>query len=83
MPHHSTYRRILAEVIDVEELESMASDFLKSRPKAGHSVVIVIDGKTLRGSIGSPTERGIHLMAAYLPQEKLVLAQVEVDGKEN
>jgi predicted transposase YbfD/YdcC len=83
MPHHSTYRRILEEVIDVHELEEMVSQFLKGRPKAGRSVVIVIDGKTLRGTIPSPTERGIHLLAAYLPTEKLVLAQVEVDGKEN
>jgi predicted transposase YbfD/YdcC len=83
MPHHSTYRRILEDVIEVSELETLVSRFLKSRPKAGRSVVIVIDGKTLRGSIPSAGERGIHLLAAYLPMEKLVLAQVEVDGKEN
>jgi predicted transposase YbfD/YdcC len=83
MPHHSTYRRILAEVIDVEELETMVSQYLKGQPKAGRSAVIVIDGKTLRGTIPSATERGIHLLAAYLPNEKLVLAQMEVDGKEN
>jgi predicted transposase YbfD/YdcC len=83
MPHHSTYRRILEDVIEVNELEGMVSQFLKSRPKAGRSVVIVIDGKTLRGTIPSATERGIHLLAAYLPAEKLVLAQVEVEGKEN
>ena len=83
MPHHSTYRRILEEVIEVDKLEEMASQFLKSLPKAGRSMVIVIDGKTLRGTIPSATERGIHLLAAYLPEEKLVLAQVEVDGKEN
>jgi hypothetical protein len=81
MPHHSTYRRILEEVIDVEELEMLVSQFLKSRPKAGRSVVIVIDGKTLRGTIPSATKRGIHLLTAYMPKEKLVLAQMEVDGK--
>lgn len=83
MPHHSTYRRILEEVIDVVELEELVSQFLKSRPKTGRSVVIVIDGKTIRGTIPSATEPGIHLLAAYLPSEKLVLAQVEVEGKEN
>lgn len=83
MPHHSTYRRILEEGIEVAELEEMASRFLQSRPKAGRSAVIVIDGKTLRGTIPSATEAGIHLLAAYLPAEKLVLAQVEVAGKEN
>lgn len=83
MPHHSTYRRILEDVISIHELEAMASQFLKSRPKAGRSAVVVIDGKTLRGTIPSATERGVHLLAAYLPAEKLVLAQVEVEGKEN
>jgi predicted transposase YbfD/YdcC len=83
MPHHSTYRRILEEVIEIDRLEEMASQFLKSRPKAGRSVVIVIDGKTLRGTIPSATKRGIHLLAAFLPAEQLVLAQVEVEGKEN
>jgi len=83
MPHHSTYRRIFEEVVDIQELESMTSRFLRSRPKAGRSVVVVIDGKVLRGTISSPNERGIYLLAAYLPEEKLVLAQVEVDGKEN
>jgi hypothetical protein len=28
MPHHSTYRRILAEVVNVEELEAMSSAYL-------------------------------------------------------
>ena len=83
MPHHSTYRRILEEVIEIGELETMVSQFFKSRPKAGRSMVIVMDGKTLRGTIPSATERGIHLLAAFLPAEKLVLAQVEVEGKEN
>jgi predicted transposase YbfD/YdcC len=83
MPHHSTYRRILEDVIDISELESMISQFLKSRPKAGRSAVIVIDGKTLRGTIPSASERGVHLLSAYLPAEKLVLGQIEVGKKEN
>ena len=58
MPHHSTYRRILEEVI----FEKLVSQFLKSRPKAGRSVVIVMDGKTLRGTIPSATQRGLHLL---------------------
>jgi hypothetical protein len=28
MPHHSTYRRILSEVVNVEELEQMSSAYL-------------------------------------------------------
>ena len=40
-------------------------------------------GKTLRGSIGTGETRGEHLLAAYLPGEGVVLAQVAVDRKEN
>jgi hypothetical protein len=64
MLHHSTYQWILVDVIAVSELEAMVSRSLKSRPKAGRSVVIVMDGKTLRGSIPSAPGRGMHLIAA-------------------
>ena len=37
----------------------------------------------MRGSIAAGQTRGTHLLAAYLPSEGVVLAQVEVDGKEN
>ena len=49
----------------------------------GRLVQVTIDGKTLRGSIAAGQTRGTHLLAAYLPGEGVVLAQVEVDGKEN
>ena len=45
--------------------------------------LVVIDGKTLRGSMPAGRSRGVHLMAAYLPGEGVVLAQVEVEGKEH
>ena len=54
MPHHSTYRRILADVIEIGQLETLVSRFLQSRSKAGRSVVIVIDGKTLQGTFLLP-----------------------------
>jgi hypothetical protein len=47
------------------------------------SLVVALDGKTLRGTIPLGQTRGVHLLAAYLPQEGLVLAQVEVDRQEN
>ena len=49
----------------------------------GRLVQVTIDGKTLRGSIAAGQTRGTHLLAAYLLGEGVVLAQVEVDGKEN
>jgi hypothetical protein len=42
-----------------------------------------VDGKTLRGTIPLGQTRGVHLVAAYLPEQGVVLAQLQVDTKEN
>jgi predicted transposase YbfD/YdcC len=84
MPHHSTYRRILSEVIDLEELEQAIEGYLSQLPRRGREVVIVIDGKSLRGTITAKDPFGLHLLAAYLPGEGIVLMQMEVEKeKEN
>ena len=86
-PHRTTYSRILGKVIDVEEFEGVVRDFFTSAVgnglEEGRWVQVNIDGKTLRGSISAGQSRGVHLLAAYVPGEHLVLAQVEVDGREN
>jgi len=80
MPHHSTYRRIMAEVIDTDELEFFVSDYLVGKQYFGKKVLLSIDGKTLRGTLNDKQE-GTYLLAAYLPSEGLVLMEVEVEGK--
>lgn len=82
-PCANTYRNILGRVIDIEEFEQVVHDFFASQPNAGQSLVIALDGKTLRGTIAAGQTRGQHLLAAYLPAEGWVLFQVEVEGKEN
>jgi len=47
------------------------------------SILITIDGKTLKGTIPKGKTRGVHLLAAYLPGEGVVLLQIEVGDKEN
>jgi predicted transposase YbfD/YdcC len=42
-----------------------------------------MDGKTVRGTIPSGEQHGTHLLSIYLPHQGLVLAQAEVDRKEN
>ena len=42
-----------------------------------------LDGKTLRGTIAAGQSQGLHLLAAFLPEEGWVLMQVEVEGQEN
>lgn len=83
LPHQNTFRRILTEVVSPTELETTVATFLRDLPRSGQSVLIAIDGKTVRGTIGEEHPRGEHLLAAYLPEEGLVLLQVATGTKEN
>lgn len=80
MPHHSTYRRILQEVIQVEELEQMVSEYLTGKKHLGKQVLIAIDGKVVRGTLDENQE-GTYLLAAYLPEKGLVLMEIKIAGK--
>jgi predicted transposase YbfD/YdcC len=82
MPSHNTIRRIL-QMVDPAALQAIENDFLGAKEAAERSVLITIDGKTLRGTICAGASQGVHLLAAYLPQESLVIAQVAVGNKEN
>ena len=82
-PHRTTYSRILGSTLSVEDFERVVGAFFAQSQQPGATVQLTIDGKTLRGSIGAGETRGEHLLAAYLPGEGVVLAQVAVDRKEN
>ncbi len=45
--------------------------------------MVAIDGKTLRGTIPLGQTHGVHLVAAYLPETGVTLAQLAVDQKTN
>ena len=83
VPHHTTYRRILQQVIEPEHFEEIMGEYQRSRAKDKKEVVVSIDGKTLRGTIPGGELRGVHLLAAYLPGTGLVLMEIAVDKKEN
>jgi predicted transposase YbfD/YdcC len=80
LPHQTTYERVLAE-LDIEELEQVTGNFF-ARQLMG-KVTITLDGKVLRGTIPPGETQGTHLLAAYVPEQGVVLMQVEVDGKAN
>jgi len=80
MPDHSTYGRILAEVVKVEELEQVSSEYLSGKKFFGKQVLLAIDGKVLRGTLDQE-QKGTYLLAAYLPREGIVLMEIAVDGK--
>ena len=67
LPHQNTFRRILADVVLPEELETTVAAFLRDLPRSGRSILIAMDGKTVRGTIGTEHPQGEHLLAACLP----------------
>ncbi|MFN0144426.1 MAG: ISAs1 family transposase [Mycobacterium sp.] len=83
MPHHNTYRRVLAEAVDPNALDAAVGAVLRAQPGVGRSVLVSIDGKTVRGTITDEAPRGQHLLAAYLPAEGVVLMQVAAGEKEH
>jgi predicted transposase YbfD/YdcC len=86
MPHPSTWSRVLGHAVDPVALEQALSTFFQPQstdaPARG-SLILAVDGKTLRGTIPGGQTRGVHLVAAYLPEQGVVLAQLQVDTKEN
>jgi predicted transposase YbfD/YdcC len=80
MPHHSTYRRILAEVVSVDELERLCQEALSGQRYFGKQVLLALDGKVLRGTLDEQGN-GVYQLAAYLPQEGLVLMEVALEDK--
>jgi predicted transposase YbfD/YdcC len=80
MPHDSTYRRIMARIVNVEELERVSSAYLGGEKFFGKQVLLAIDGKVLRGTLDDK-QNGTYLLAAYLPSEGIVLMEVAIEGK--
>jgi predicted transposase YbfD/YdcC len=83
MPHHNTYRRILAQGIKEEDLERMVREHYRYHGQLGYHVVVAMDGKALRGTIDTPTENGLYLLAVFLPEEGITLAQMAIPDKQN
>lgn len=83
MPSQHTYRRVLENMLVLDEWEQVVTDFLADLPQASAPVQITLDGKTLRGTLAWGESRGLHLLAAYWPETGLVLCQVEVDPTTN
>ncbi len=82
-PHATTFSRVLGRALAIDEFERLVRNFFAAQPHAGQSVHLILDGKTLRGTIPAGRTQGLHLLAAYLPEEGWVLLQVEVSHAEN
>lgn len=82
-PSLNMIRRTLNDVMSADKLHNIFKQFLLQEYGGQQSILITIDGKTMRGTIPKGKTKGVHLLAAYLPEEGVVLMQTEVDGKEN
>lgn len=80
MPHRSSYERIMEKAISWEELEQLVAGVLSGKQYFGKQVLVAIDGKVLRGTLDENQE-GVYLLAAYLPQEGIVLMEVAIKGQ--
>lgn len=83
MPCLNTIRDVLQNVVSAEELETIVTHYLHLTYGGQQSQLVTIDGKTMRGTLPKGSTQGVHLLAAYLPEEGVVLKQVEVKSKEN
>jgi predicted transposase YbfD/YdcC len=83
VPCLNTIRTILSEVVSTAELQKILNQCLYESFGGQQSQLVSMDGKTMRGTIPKGGQQGVHLMAAYLPEEGIVLAQIAVDSKEN
>ena len=77
----ATYSRVFRR-IDVADFEARVGRWIRGRLGPGDAPHIAIDGKTARGSRDGDTP-GVHLVSAYAPDVKAVLAQLRVDAKTN
>ncbi len=83
MPSHHTYRRILADILDVQELEDLVRDHYRHHGEAGYHVVISMDGKIVRGTMEAEVQEGLCLLAVFLPGEGITLAQLAIEHGQN
>jgi predicted transposase YbfD/YdcC len=83
MPDRVTISQLLGQAVAVAEFEQVLQRYFDGQAQMSQAVVIAIDGKTLRGTIAPDQSQGLHLLAAYLPEEGLVLLQIQVETKEN
>lgn len=82
-PCHMTYRRVLQDTVEPEELERLVSEYHQNCLETGQEIILSLDGKTVRGSIPAGETQGTHLLSIYVPQQGLVLVEAQVDRKEN
>ncbi|WP_282440341.1 ISAs1 family transposase [Brasilonema sp. UFV-L1] len=80
---HDTFARVFAR-INPEQFQQCFLNWINTISLRTDGEVVAIDGKTLRHSYDSGSEKAaIHMVSAWATSQKLVLGQVKVDSKSN
>lgn len=81
-PSERTFRRVLKNQVDAEELDEKLGLWVADQQPALEGMGIAIDGKTLRGSRDGE-KKGVHLLSAVVHGSGVVVAQMSVSDKTN
>lgn len=83
IPSHDTFARVFAQ-LDPEQFQQSFLKWIKSISNIMKGEVVAIDGKTLRHSYDTKSDKSaIHMVSAWSSANRLVLGQVKVDDKSN
>lgn len=80
MPHHNTYRRVLAYGVYVDEIERLVGEYNQT---GKHGQVYAMDGKAMRGKQNGDEVGVEYLLSVYDVEESKVMSQVAIGRKEN
>ncbi|MBD2359588.1 ISAs1 family transposase [Tolypothrix sp. FACHB-123] len=83
IPSHDTFARVFAR-LDPKQFQECFLNWVKSINRITNGEIVAIDGKSLRHSYDSKSEKAaIQIVSAWATSQKLVLGQVKVDSKSN
>lgn len=84
VPAYTTIRNTFLGV-DVKEVEKIQEEWIHSISNKKETLTIVsTDGKTMRGSKSKAmNQKARHIVSLFLTEDKLVLAQTQVEDKSN
>jgi len=83
MPHHNTYRRVFAQIVDEEAFEQIVRQYCQGQTSMAEIKLLAFDGKRERGTMAPGETQGEALSAVYAPEQGVVIAQGRIEADEN
>ena len=83
IPSHDTFSRVL-QLLDPRKFHDCFVPWVQALHEQTRGQVVPIDGKTLRRSFDSASDRpALHLVSAWAAENRLVLGEIPVDDRSN